>query len=163
MEISIERARPEQAVRLTQIASAAKSYWGYPAAWIDLWHNQLNITAQYISQQEVYVALDDEVVVVGFYALEGGGDRCSLAHMWVEPKSLRVGIGRRMFRHAIGRAAELGVRRIEIESDPYAEGFYHAMGAETVGEVTYQSHGVPRCLPLLVYTIGERAERGNIW
>ena len=58
---------------------------------------------------------------------------------------------------------KLGVRRIEIESDPYAEGFYHAMGAETVGEVTYESHGVPRRLPLLVYTIGERAERGNIW
>ena len=71
MEISIERARSEQAVRLTQIASAAKSYWGYPAAWIDLWHNQLNITAQYISQQEVYVVLDNEAVIVGFYALEG--------------------------------------------------------------------------------------------
>ena len=65
MEINVERARPEQAVRLTQIAIAAKSYWGYPAAWIDLWHNQLNITAQYIAQQEVYLAVDGDAVIVG--------------------------------------------------------------------------------------------------
>jgi predicted N-acetyltransferase YhbS len=136
---------------------------GYPAAWIDLWHNQLNITAQYIAAQEVYVAVNRDNVLVGFYALEGAGDAYQLAHMWVEPHSLRTGVGRRMFRHALGRAAELGAKRIEIESDPHAEGFYHAMGAETVGEVTYQLHGVPRCLPLLVYTIGMRAERSGIW
>ena len=163
MGISIERAQPEQAVRLTQIATAAKSYWGYPAAWIDLWHNQLNITAQYIVQQEVYIAVNPDAVIVGFYALEGDGNPCHLTQMWVEPQSMHTGVGRRMFRHAIGRAAELGARRIEIESDPHAEGFYTAMGAEVVGQVTYQFYGVPRCLPLLVYTIGERAERAGIW
>ena len=163
MAISIERARPEQAVRLSQVASAAKSYWGYPAAWIDLWHNQLTITAAFIAEHEVFVAVNEEDVVVGFYALEGEGDALQLTHMWVEPQSLRTGVGRRMFRHAVGRAAELGARRIEIESDPHAVGFYTAMGAETVGQVTYQLHDVPRCLPLLVYTIGERAERSGIW
>ena len=158
MAISIERARPEQSVRLTQIATAAKSYWGYPAAWIDLWRNQLTITASFIAQHEVYVALDDEQVILGFYALTGSGERYTLTHMWVQPLSFRMGIGRRLFRHAVGSAAVLGARWIEIESDPHAEGFYHVMGAETVGEVTYQLHDVPRCLPLLVYTIGEQSE-----
>ena len=161
MGINIERARPEQAVGLSGLASAAKSYWGYPAAWIDLWRDQLKISAQYICQHEVYVAVDEDDGLLGFYALECAGDRCDLTHMWVEPTALRCGVGRRMFRHAVGRAAELGARRVEIESDPNAEGFYHAMGAETVGEVTYQMYGVPRCLPLLVYTIGERAERSG--
>ena len=70
MEIRIIRARPEHAGRLTQIAHAAKSYWGYPAQWIELWHNQLTITAQYILQHEAYEAVDDEGdAILGFYAL----------------------------------------------------------------------------------------------
>jgi hypothetical protein len=28
------------------------------------------------------------------------------------------------------------------------------MGAETVGEVTYELEGLPRSLPLMIYTIG---------
>jgi hypothetical protein len=31
------------------------------------------------------------------------------------------------------------------------------MGAETVGEVTYELEGLPRSLPLMVYTIGGAA------
>ncbi len=50
--------------------------------------------------------------------------------------------------------AENGAQRIEIESDPNAEGFYQKMGAETVGEVTYELEGLPRSLPFMVYTIG---------
>jgi len=173
MEIRVTRARPEQAARLTQIAHAAKSYWGYPSQWIELWHNQLTITAAYITEHEVYVAVDDtDGAALGFYALGGlakqtghpqrgaeqpDGPLLTLEHLWVQPRSLRAGVGRCLFEHAVARAAELGARRIEIESDPNAEGFYQKMGAETVGEVTYELEGLPRSLPLMVYYIGDHA------
>jgi GNAT superfamily N-acetyltransferase len=157
MEIRIVRARPEHAARLTQIAHAAKSYWGYPSQWIEMWHNQLTITAPFILQNEVFEAVDDDGdAVLGFYALGGNGERLTLEHLWVQPRSLSAGVGRQLFTHAVARAADLGAHVIEIESDPNAEGFYQKMGAETIGEVTYELEGLPRSLPLLCYTVGER-------
>lgn len=156
MAIRIIRARPEHAGHLTQIAHAAKSYWGYPSQWIELWHNQLTITAQYILQHETYEAVDDDGdAILGFYALAGEGAKLMLDHLWVQPRSLRLGVGKRLFQDAIARATELGAQRIEIEADPNAEAFYIKMGAQTIGEVTYELEGLPRSLPLLAYTIGE--------
>jgi GNAT superfamily N-acetyltransferase len=154
MGIRIIRARPEQAERLSQIAYAAKSYWGYPSQWIELWHNQLTITRQFILHNEVYAAVDDDETVLGFYALAGSGERVVLEHLWVQPRSLHAGVGRKLFEHAVALATQLGAQRIEIESDPNAEGFYQKMGAETVGEVTYELEGLPRSLPLMQYNIG---------
>lgn len=153
MGIRVVRARPEHAARLTHIAHAAKSYWGYPAQWIELWHNQLTITSQFIVTHEVYEAVDEDSVL-GFYALGGKGVQLTLDHLWVQPRSLGAGVGRCLFEHAVLRATELGARRIEIESDPNAEGFYIKMGAETIGEVEYEMEGLPRSLPLMVYVIG---------
>ena len=154
MEIRVTRARPEQAERLSQIAYAAKSYWGYPSQWIELWHNQLTISKQYIERHEVYAAVDDDETLLGFYALAGSGERMVLDHLWVQPRSLHAGVGRKLFEHAVTLATEAGAREIVIESDPNAEGFYQKMGAETVGEVTYELEGLPRSLPLMVYSIG---------
>jgi GNAT superfamily N-acetyltransferase len=157
MAISITRARPEHAARLTQIAHAAKSYWGYPSQWIELWHNQLTITATYIQESEVFMAVDEDEVVLGFYGLLYKEAMAVLDHLWVEPRSLHGGVGRALFDHAVQRATAAGVERLEIESDPNAEAFYHKMGAETIGEVTYELEGMPRSLPLLAYHIGGRA------
>ena len=154
MDIRVVRARPEQAERLTQVAHAAKSYWGYPSQWIEMWHNQLTITKQFILQNEVYAAVDDDEAILGFYALAGSGERMVLEHLWVQPRSLRGGVGRKLFDHAVQLATEIGAKRIEIESDPNAEAFYQKMGAETIGEVTYELEGLPRSLPLMVYSIG---------
>jgi GNAT superfamily N-acetyltransferase len=154
MGIRVTRARPEQAERLTQIAHAAKSYWGYPAQWIEMWHNQLTITKQFIVENEVYAAADDDETLLGFYALIGSGERLTLEHLWVQPRSLHGGVGRLLFEHAARLAAERGAREVEIEADPNAEAFYAKMGAETVGEVTYELEGLPRSLPLMLYTIG---------
>lgn len=154
MEIRVTRARPEQAERLSQIAYAAKSYWGYPSQWIEMWHNQLTITKQFILRNEVYAAVDDDETVLGFYALNDNGETMKLDHLWVQPRSLHAGVGRKLFEHAVALATERGAKEIVIESDPNAEGFYQKMGAETVGEVTYELEGLPRSLPLMAYPIG---------
>jgi GNAT superfamily N-acetyltransferase len=153
MTIHIVRATPEQAVRLTQIAHSAKSYWGYPSQWIELWRNQLTITSTYVKTNEVYAAVDADNVLLGFYALGGAGEKRTLDHLWVQPSSFGGGVGRQLFAHAVTRARDLAVRTLEIESDPHAEGFYQRMGAETIGEVTYELEGQPRRLPLMEYRI----------
>ena len=147
--ITIIRATPAHSVRLTQIAHAAKSYWGYPAHWIELWKNQLTITAKYIEESDVFAALDDDDIVLGFYSLVFTGTKACLDHLWVMPFAFRNGIGRTMFGHAVELAIRHGATIMEIESDPNAEGFYERLGARTVGEVTYEMDGVPRSLPLM--------------
>jgi GNAT superfamily N-acetyltransferase len=151
MTVTIQRATPEQAVRLTQIAHSAKSYWGYPSQWIELWRNQLTITPDFVRSNEVYAAIDADRVLLGFYALAGEGAKRTLEHLWVQPSSFGAGVGRQLFEHAMARARELGAHVVEIESDPHAESFYQRMGAETIGEVTYELEGLPRILPLMAY------------
>lgn len=153
MAIEIVRATRENAVRLSQIAHSAKSFWGYPARWIELWRDQLTISGAYIETHEVYAATDEDGVILGFYALGAGNDRLTLDHLWVQPSSFGAGVGRILFAHAVDRARQMGAAALEIESDPHAEGFYQRMGAETIGEVTYELEGQPRCLPLLVVTL----------
>lgn len=147
-DVLIQRAQTSDAARLSQIAHAAKSYWGYPARWIEQWHNQLTITPVHIATQEVWNAHCEESIL-GFYSLAGSGEILRLDNMWVLPVSIGQGIGSRLFRHAMQRAGALGATAVEIESDPHAEGFYQKMGAVTVGEVGYELEGSRRILPLM--------------
>ncbi len=142
------RAAPAQAARLSQIAIAAKSYWGYPAQWIELWHDQLTISPTYVAHNEVWAA-EFESAILGFYALRGQPPQLTLDHMWVMPVAIKQGIGTALILHAMTRAAAIGATMIQIESDPHAEAFYTKMGAECVGEVGYVLEGQRRALPLL--------------
>ncbi len=152
--VKVVRAEAAQAARLTQIAHAAKSYWGYPAQWIEIWRNQLTITPTFIEQNEVWAAEVDGTLL-GFYALTGAGARVQLEHMWVMPVAIHQGIGTALYRHAVQQARALGAEVLEIESDPNAEGFYQHMGARCVGEVSYVLEGQRRALPLLEVDLRE--------
>src|SRR5258708_2775424 len=129
--MQILRASPEDAATLTDIAFAAKRHWGYPEEWIENWRDALTITPEFIASHEAYLArIEDRAV--GFYAFVApeGNDRVALQHLWVSPEMMGQGIGRSLFRHAVERAGELGFQKLEIESDPNAEGFYLRMGAK---------------------------------
>ena len=154
MGIDIRRATRDQSNVLTTIAHAAKRHWGYPERWIDAWKDVLTITADYISTNEVYVAMEGEEAV-GFYAVVRGGEdgRVVLDHMWVLPGHIGAGVGREMFNHSAETALSLSATDLEIESDPNAEGFYLRMGARRAGEVVSELEGKPRSLPRLVFEI----------
>lgn len=142
-------ARPEWAGRLTEIAHAAKAYWGYPPQWLALWRQDLTITPAAIRNLQVFVALagDD---ILGFYALaKAARPKASLEHLWVVPEAIGQGLGRALFEHAVRQATAAGATLLVVESDPNAEGFYRRMGARTIGERCYELDGQPRSLPIL--------------
>jgi ribosomal protein S18 acetylase RimI-like enzyme len=76
-----------------------------------------------------------------------------LLHLWVMPEMMGRGIGRSLFCHAVERSILSGVRELEIESDPNAEGFYQRLGARRVGSNITQVQGRRRELPVLIYEI----------
>jgi GNAT superfamily N-acetyltransferase len=150
--MQIKRASPAEAARLTEIALLAKRHWGYPEQWLRIWREQLTVTPEIIRSHETFSAAADGQAI-GFYALGRKGDNPELAHMWVLPEWIGRGVGRALFLHAVERAKALGFRKIEIESDPNAEGFYLRMGARRVGVNVQIVEQQRRELPTLLYQI----------
>ncbi len=157
--VEIVRAGPDDARILTRIAFAAKRHWGYPERWIEHWTDGLTVAPEFVRNNEVYAAVEDERAV-GFYALVGEAPEVELEHLWVLPESMGAGVGRALFDHALKTAAAAGAAAVKIEADPHAEGFYKRMGARRVGEEVYELDGRGRVLPLLVAQTPNRERPG---
>jgi len=152
MSIQIRRALPSEAAALTVLAHAAKRYWGYPEDWIEFWKAELTITPDFISGNEVFVAVIDENIA-GCCALVVSDKLAELEHMWIEPQRMRQGVGRTLFEHVARRAVQLGFTTLELSADPNAEQFYQRLGAERIGEVPADVAGRPRVLPRMRATL----------
>lgn len=142
------RAAPNDAARLTEIALTAKRHWGYPESWMARWMAGMTITPDFITRNEVYVAAVGGEVVA-FYGLIPSRPKAILEHLWVLPGFMGKSLGEGLFAHALSRCRELGIARLEIESDPNALGFYARMGARKVDERVYELDGQTRALPIL--------------
>jgi N-acetylglutamate synthase-like GNAT family acetyltransferase len=144
----IRRATTDDTATLTNIAHDAKRYWGYPEHWIKHWQDELTISNDFVSENEVYLlASKDEVR--GFYALVVRNDRAELEHLWVAPQHIGTGVGKELFIHAMQRAAGRNVSEVQISADPNAEGFYKKMGAHRIGDVQADTDDKPRTVPRL--------------
>ncbi len=152
MDIQIRRALPDEADVLTEIAHAAKRHWGYPENWIENWKDDLTITPDFITSNEMYVAINGEEIA-GCCALVLGDSLAELEHMWIRPAHMGAGVGRALFHHVIERAAKHNAPVVELSADPNAEGFYERMGATRIGEVRSEIAGQPRVLPRLRFAL----------
>lgn len=146
MDIQIRRAQPEEAAALTEIAHAAKRHWGYPENWIEHWKDDLTITPDFITTNEMYVAINGEEIA-GCCALVMRDSLAELEHMWIRPEHMGNGVGRALFNKIVARAMAFDAKAVELSADPNAEGFYKRMGATRIGEVRSEIEGQPRALP----------------
>jgi len=175
--VHIEKARPEHAGTLTDIAISAKRHWNYPERWMEIWLPSLTISPEYISQNETWMAVAEKPA--GFYSLvdiviarrvlfptkqspslcrrllrslplpRNDEDSLWLDNLWVLPDFMGQGIGKQLFQHALERSKALGTFILKIEADPNAQSFYEKMGARKVGEHHSQVDGQPRILPIM--------------
>jgi GrpB-like predicted nucleotidyltransferase (UPF0157 family)/GNAT superfamily N-acetyltransferase len=138
---------------LSDLALRSKARWGYDAAFLAACRAELTVEPGDVHRLRVTVA-EESPEVVGFYALGGGAPEGELSFFFVEPARIGTGVGRMLWEDCVAMATRIGLSRIRIESDPFAEGFYTAMGAARVGDV--QSQSIPdRRLPLLSFDMGE--------
>ena len=146
--ISVRRASPEDANQLTQITISAKRHWNYPENWMQLWIPALTISPEYISENETWMVVEDENPIA-YYSLKYDGEYLWLDNLWVLPKRMEQGIGRRLFLHAVERVCLCGIKILKIEADSNAVEFYEKMGARIVGEHRSEVDGQPRSLPFM--------------
>ena len=147
----IRPASAGEARLLSDLALRSKAHWGYDADFLEACRAELTVSEDYIRGAPVFV-LEEDGRVVGFYGLREQGTTLELLYLFVEPAAIGGGHGKRLWKHAVETASRLGFRQITIESDPYAEAFYLAMGARKVGEVS-STLRAGRRLPLLEFSL----------
>ncbi|WP_327169419.1 GNAT family N-acetyltransferase [Streptomyces subrutilus] len=128
----LRAARGDEARSLTALVLRSKAHWGYDAAFLAACAEELRLRAVDMTVRRVVVAEDEEGAALGLASLEGDGHRAALGLLFVEPAAIGRGVGRLLYRDVLRRAAGLGVRRLVIDADPHAAGFYRAMGAVPV-------------------------------
>jgi len=156
-KVRIHRARPVQAVELTEIAHHAKRHWGYPERWLKRWRRQLTIRPGWVARHPTFVATDGSQIV-GFAGIRPWRRFVQLEHLWVRPEAMGRGLGRALFEHAVRAARRAGFARMRIVSDPNAEGFYRRMGARRVSVSRSRLEGRLRELPVMHLTLATRRD-----
>ncbi|MET9633823.1 GNAT family N-acetyltransferase [Lentzea sp. NPDC006480] len=143
----LRRALPDEAGTLTELALAAKAFWGYDDSFIEACRPELTFTGDDVARRHIVVA-EEHGAVTGFYSVDGSPPVGELGNLWVRPDTIGTGLGRVLWEDALATARELGHEQLDIDAEPFAEGFYLRMGAERVGEIA--SGSVPgRMLPQL--------------
>lgn len=142
----IKRAVREMADRLAEIAFLAKESWKYPRAWIEMWTDELAVSAGYVSATAVFAAMESDDIV-GWCAISDDGNCWSLEHCWVDPSAMGRGVGRELIRAAIREIVKNGGQSIMVLSAPNAELSYQKLGFSRIGE--HKSRPAGRLLPVL--------------
>ena len=146
--IAIRPAVSSEADLLTQIAIAAKAHWGYPDRWMEIWKSELTFTFEYFQQNESWVAEIDNIPIAFCTLLEKEGNAW-IENLWVSPKYIGKGVGKKLFSHALELSRQRGFEWLQLEADPNAVGFYEAMGMKQIGEPISEIEGQPRFLPVM--------------
>ena len=157
MTPTIRRARPEEAPALRALAHRSKAHWPYTAEFLAAVEPMLQLQPDDVAAHEVWVLeLDDGIV--GWHRVTLHGDRAELEDLWLEPAVIGTGLGRVLFEHAATVADGLGAQRLEWDADPYAVGFYRAMGGEQIGS-TPSAAEPGRMLPRMQLALAQRGTR----
>ena len=130
---AVRRALPTEAAVLSSLALRSKSHWGYDVDFLAACRDDLTLSADDIATSVVYV-FDGADAPSGFYRLVHQDDgMAELDALFVEP-------------------AAMGCSEMVWQSDPQAEGFYLAMGAQRAG--ASESTVMPgRMLPLMRFRL----------
>lgn len=152
--VTFRRTVAADVTGLSDLALRSKAHWGYDDAFLDACREALHVRVEDLERHRLTVAVDSTTNrVLGFYGLAGtSDDDAELSALFVEPDVIGSGVGRLLFDDAVRVARRIGLRRLRIEADPFAAGFYEHVGAIRVG--TTPSHSIAgRELPLYVLAI----------
>ena len=145
--LSLRRPRPDEAATLTELCLRSKAVWGYDAEFIDACRKELTLTPELVRDSQIQIAEEDGVVV-GVAEVSVNAGVAVLDKLFVEPRRLRSGAGRRLFEWAMNAARDHGAKIMKIDADPGAAEFYRRMGA--VDDGVARSGSIPgRVIPRL--------------
>jgi GNAT superfamily N-acetyltransferase len=122
----------EELPALSALCFRSKAVWGYDNDFMEACRRELSIEPCELRSTSIAVA-EDNGKIVGVAQIEVDGGEADLLKLFVEPDTLRGGVGRALFAWAIDQATSMGADDLVIEADPGAVPFYRRMGAEDRG------------------------------
>ncbi len=153
-QLTLRFAWFDEAERLTEVAHAAKSFWGYAARDIERWRDELTFTPELIDRWPTWVAVfDDAVAGVAQLRTE---PEFELEALWVDPSAIGQGVGRQLVSCVFKEVIQRKGIRLLIDADPNAEDFYLRLGTARIGEIAAPTSSDPeRIRPLLSLSISD--------
>ncbi|MGE0715837.1 MAG: GNAT family N-acetyltransferase [Alphaproteobacteria bacterium] len=106
----------------------SKASWGYDADFLAHFAPSLRVTPGALTRRRCWAAVAGGTLL-GYAAL--ADDR--LDDLFVAPSAMGRGVARSLLRRAARDALRLGRRRLVLDADPFAEGFYRRLGARRIG------------------------------
>lgn len=143
---------PHEAGKLRDLAHRSKAHWPYSANFLEAARPLLQLSDADIAEQEVHV-LERDGALLGWHRITFHGDQAELEDLWLEPAVIGKGHGRELFDHAADLARGHGAVVLEWDAEPFARGFYEAMGGVEIGRTP--SAALPgRTLPRMRLELG---------
>lgn len=148
----IRRARPQEAEALRELAHRSKAHWPYSPDFLTRVRPLLVLDADDVRHGEVWI-LEEAGTLVGWHRVTLHGARAELEDLWLEPARIGTGRGRQLFEHAVAVARRHRATHLEWDAEPYAEGFYRAMGGVEIGRTPSMAEA-GRTLPRMRLELG---------
>src|SRR3569833_879059 len=133
-------ARPDEAGTLSELILRSKAYWGYDEAFLAGCREDLRLRSGDVVARRTVVAERDGRVL-GVATLDGDPPHGELGLLFVEPDAIGGGVGRTLYHHLQEQTNQQNNTQLTIESDPNAEAFYLAMGADRVRQAPLPGRG----------------------
>lgn len=132
--MNIQKAIPEDNIRLTEITKKSKAYWGYCEEQISIWSNNLTVTIDYIEKNDVF-NLIEENKIIGYYSyIKQENKQVKLDNLFLLPEYIGKGFGTYLMNDFLQRMRDEKYQKITLDSEPNAEQFYQKLGFKKVGE-----------------------------
>lgn len=132
--MNIQKAKPEDHIRLTEITKSSKAFWGYSEEQILAWNNQLTITIDYIINNPVF-NLVEENKIIGYYSyIIEENNQVKLDNLFILPEYIRKGFGTYLMNDFLQRVRNEKYQKVILDSEPNAERFYQKLGFKKIGE-----------------------------
>lgn len=142
----------EELPALSALCFRSKAAWGYDKDFMEACRKELSIEPLDLRSTTIGVA-EQRGRLIGVAQMKVMGSKADLLKLFVEPTTLRSGIGSELFAWVSGSAVSQGADCLLIEADPDAAPFYRRMGARDIGLAA--SGSIPgRTLPKLIKSLG---------
>jgi N-acetylglutamate synthase-like GNAT family acetyltransferase len=133
--MTIQPANTSDHELLTQITKKSKAFWGYSEDLLLVWDDALTITEDYIEKYDVY-KFSTENKIVGYYSyIVEENLTIKLDNLFLIPEYIGKGLGTFLINDFLNRIQNQNYKRVYLNSEPYAEGFYKKHGFQTIGKL----------------------------
>lgn len=143
----IEKATLTDSAELSGLTYKSKAHWGYSEEQMEKWRDDLQVSARYIENNEVFITRESDRIA-GYYSFSKiSVSTVKLDNIFIDPEYIGKGLGLTLMKDFLNRVKKLEVATITLYSEPNAEQFYQKFGFKTVGQL---KSSIPnRFLPIM--------------